>query len=198
VRPAIVPIVEGHGEVEAVPVLLERLLAGVLGTQAVGVARPFRVHRAAVVREGELERAIEQAVRSRPHAAGILLLLDADDDCPAELGPKLLTRCRRATGLPVAVVLATREYEAWFLGTKESLRGVRGITADAVSPANPEEIRGAKERLSGNMDRRRYLPSDDQEALTRRMDLDAARGACASFDKLVRDVQRLVEQATFH
>lgn len=186
----IIPIVEGQGEVDAVPVLLRRILAEV-EIYDLEIARPFRVKRNRVVREGELERAIHQALRDRATASSLILILDADDDCPRELGPQLLARCRAATEVPVAVVLASREFEAWYLGAKESLRGTRGIRADAIAPSAPEEIRDAKGRLSANMENRRYLEVDDQAALASRVDLSLARERCPSFDKLVRDVQRL-------
>jgi hypothetical protein len=120
-----------------------------------------------------------------------MLLMDADDDCPARLGPTLLERCRSVTQLPISVVLATRELEAWFLGAKESLRGARGITTDATAPENPENIRGAKERLNENMQRRRYIAVDDQPALSHTMDLQSAQTRCPSFDKFVREVEHL-------
>ncbi|MHC4504833.1 MAG: DUF4276 family protein [Planctomycetota bacterium] len=189
---AIVPIVEGHSEVQSVPLLVRRILHDCLQVHDIDVARPFRVKRNRVVKEGVLERAVQQALRDRDSARCVLVLLDADDDCPGELGPSLSERCREATTLPTAVVLANRELEAWFLGAKESLRGTRGIRDDACAPENPESIRGAKERLTGNMVDRRYLAVDDQAALAERMDIAAARRRCPSFDKLVRDVERLV------
>ncbi|MGH7342125.1 MAG: DUF4276 family protein, partial [Candidatus Rokuibacteriota bacterium] len=82
----------------------------------------------------------------------MLVVLDSDDDDTAVLRSELLERCRQATPLPVSVVLARRELEAWFLGAKESLRGICGIRHDAVAPDDPESIRGAKERLTQNMD----------------------------------------------
>lgn len=190
----IVPIVEGQSEVESVPVLLRRVRER-LRTYGVDVARPFRVKRNSVVRKGELERAVRQAVRSRDNAGCVLVLLDADDDCPAELAPSLLERCEQVTNLPVAVVLANKELEGWFLGAKESLRGVRGIRDDTVAPPDPEGIRGAKERLTQNMaGGRRYSEVDDQPALADKMDLDLTRRRCPSFDKFLRDVERLLQQ----
>ena len=50
----ILPIVEGFSEVQAVPVLLRRLLVR-LGREDVQIARPFRVSRLKVVRPGELD-----------------------------------------------------------------------------------------------------------------------------------------------
>ena len=192
--PSIVPIVEGKSEVESVPILLRRLLTEAQAFDIV-VARPFRVKRHLVVREGELERAVGLAVSDRENVGCLVVLLDCDDDCPAELGPSLLERCRQATSLPVAVVLAKKEFEGWFLGAKESLRGVRGIGGDATAPPKPEDIRGAKEHLTANMVAgRRYLAVDDQPAMARRMDLAVAAERCPSFAKLRRDVNRLVSQ----
>ncbi len=191
--PTILPIVEGQSEVHSVPLLLRRLI-GDIGIYDIGVARPFRVKRNKVVRSGELERALAMSIRARPAAGAVLVLLDADDDCPAELGPSLLERCREATPLPTAVVLANRELESWFLGAKESLRGLRGIRPDARIPDKPESIRGAKERLSRNMEYNRYIPVDDQPALVAQMDLEMAKNHCPSFRKLARDVAALARQ----
>ena len=192
----IVPIVEGKGEVEAVPVLLRRILID-MDIFNIKILRPFRVPRHQIVREGQMERAARQAVRSRGReVAALLVILDCDDDCPARLGPELHKRCRDAVpNIPVGVVLARREFESWFLGAKESLRGKRGIRNDAPNPENPEEIRGAKEHLERNMKQGvSYLPVDDQPALAAEMDLNMARRRCPSFDKLVREVQSLVSR----
>jgi hypothetical protein len=190
---SIVPIVEGHSEVESVGVLLRRLLR-TFNRLDIQIARPFRVKRYQVVKEGQIERAVTQGTRGRENVGAVLVLLDADDDCPAWLAKKLLARCAKVTGLPVAVVLANREFEAWFLGAKESLRGIRGIRQDAVSPANPESIRDAKGRISANMSAgRRYLEVDDQPALAEKLDIKTARKRCPSFDKLVREIQRLAQ-----
>ncbi|MFQ6008417.1 MAG: DUF4276 family protein [Candidatus Zixiibacteriota bacterium] len=190
---AIVPIVEGQAEVESVPVLLRRIF-GEKGTYSLQVAKPFRVKRNRIVRHGELERAVLQSVRSRPGVGGILVLIDADDDCPAQLGPKLLERCQSVTQLPAAVVLATRELECWFLGAKESLIGIRSIRPDATTPQDPESVRGAKERLNQNMQDRRYIEVDDQPALAACMNIQQARGRCPSFDRFLREVESMISQ----
>ena len=189
----LVPIVEGHAGVQSVPVLLRRLLTE-HRRYDVRVARPVRVGRYKVVRAGELERAIALARRRPEGCDALLVLLDADDDCPKELAPTLLQRARDASaGVPAAVVLAKSEFEAWFLGSLESLRGERGIVSTAIAPAQPETIRGAKERLTAHMaGNRRYMEVDDQPALVAVFDLDQARQCCPSFDKFVRDVDDLL------
>jgi len=107
---SIAAIVEGHAEVESVPVLLRRIFAQ-LGVSDIQVARPFRVKRNRVVKPGELERAISQTIRDRAEIGGIMVLIDSDDDCPAELGLQLLERAKNTTHIPVSVVLAHREFE---------------------------------------------------------------------------------------
>jgi len=191
---AILPIVEGQSEVESVPILLRRICVQ-MQAYNIQIARPYRVKRNKVVKTGELERAITQGIRDRGNIGAILLLLDAEDDCPAVLSPVLSERCRQTTHLPVAVVLATIEMEGWFIGGKESLRGVCGIKPDAVAPPNPESIRGAKERLSKNMDLgRRYLEVDDQPTLAAQVDFDLTKGRCPSFDKFLREVHNLINK----
>jgi hypothetical protein len=54
------------------------------------IPQPWRAKRQLVFKEGELERIIE-TLRPRLDAeSALLLLLDADDDCPANLGPAWL------------------------------------------------------------------------------------------------------------
>ena len=189
--PSLLPLVEGHSEVEAVPTLLRRLLFS-LGAFHVEIARPFRVKRTRIVRPGELERAVTQGLRARENVRGLLVLLDQDDDEVESLEKSLTDRGRKVTDLPLFVVAAERELEAWFLGCKEALRGIRGIRSDAQAPAEPESIRGAKERLSLNMEGRRYVEVDDQPALAEEMDLDLTAVRCRSFRRLVQAVEMLV------
>jgi hypothetical protein len=189
--PSILPVVEGHAEVAAVPVLLRRMLAQ-LDARDIAIARPFRVKRTQIVRQGEIERAIIQATRARDNAAAILVLIDADDDDPASLESELRRRGQEQTTLPLRVVAATREIESWFLGAKESLRGERGIRGGALAPSEPESIRGAKERLTANMHSRTYVAVDDQPALAAEFDLELARRRCPSFARLWREVATIV------
>jgi hypothetical protein len=93
----------------------------------------------------------------------------------------------------VAVVLAKREYEAWFLAAAESLRGMRGLSDALEGPLEPEAVRGAKEWLSDRMpDGVKYSATDDQPAFTAVFDMVAARRA-DSFDKCYRDIRRMLE-----
>jgi hypothetical protein len=187
-------IVEGHGEVKAAPILLRRIAEEIDRNVTLEILQPIRRPRSSLVKPYELERAVELAAsRARP-TGGVFVLLDSDDDCPAELAPVLLQRALSAgLGLPVSVILPRREFETWFLAAAESLRGQRGLPLDLAPPDNPEAIRGAKEWLRDQMRERIYSPTIDQPALATMMDLNQARVA-ASFDKCYRDMQVMIER----
>ena len=187
-------IVEGDGEVEAVPVLIRRFaeLAGWPGR--VEVRTVIRQPASKLLKPDELERHVELAARKLGGPGGIFVLLDCEDACPADLGPKLLARVRSARpDLPVSLVLAHREFEAWFLGSAESLAGRRKLPAGLQSHPAPETVRGCKEWLTEKMPRGTgYEEINDQPALTRQFDLDAARNSCPSFDKCHRELLALL------
>ncbi|MGH9152683.1 MAG: DUF4276 family protein [Acidimicrobiales bacterium] len=189
-------IVEGHGEVSSVPILLRRIAESLNPAVVVSVPPPLRVPADKLCRPGELERHVELAARKVGAGGGVLVLLDADDeeDCPARLGPELLARCiAQRSDLPVAVVLAKREFEAWFLAAATSVAGRRGLAHDLQGPENPEEVRGAKEWLRRHMaSGTTYAPTQDQPALTAVFDVSEARAASPSFDKCHREVVRLL------
>jgi hypothetical protein len=188
-------IVEGHGEVQAVPVLIRRIAADLYPELAIDIPRPIRVHRDQVVKDDELEREVEFAARKIQGQGAILIILDSDDDCPAELGPALLHRVSQVFhNVPIAVVLAKHEFEAWFLAAAESLRGERGLRSDIDSPSDPEAIRGAKEWLRDRMQSgKTYRSKRDQPALATLFDIEQARQV-DSFDKCYRDIVRLLEE----
>lgn len=191
-------IVEGHGEVEAVPVLIRRIASRIDPAIILHLPRPMRLSRLRLVRTGELERAIDFAGRTAAPTGAILVLIDAETDCPAELAPALIERARRVRhDLPLSVVLAHREYESWFLAGAESLAGRRDLPASIPPPVDPEAVRGAKEWLSARMPKgRSYRETRDQAALTAALDLDLAARRSPSLRKLERDLARLVMEST--
>ncbi len=187
-------IVEGDGEVAAVPIAIRRIIQWVDPSLIVNIHYPIRVSRPKLVKPGELERTVDFAARRAGKSGAVLIVLDSDDDCPASLGPELLGRARKArSDLPISVVLAKREFEGWFLASAESLRGLRGLAADLAPPPDPESIRGAKAWLTARMIAgRSYKETVDQPALAALFDLQQARTA-PSFDKFFRDVVAIVE-----
>jgi hypothetical protein len=179
------PIVEGQGDVDAVPLLLRRLRDE---AQAWGleVAKPHRKPRKKLVKKEFLQSAVQLAGLT-PDCAGILILFDADDDCPKDLAAVLDEWAQEvAGGKPCVVVVANREYEAWFLASIEALRGKAGILPEAASHPDPESPRDAKGELEKRMPHgATYAPTADQAPLTAHLDLESAYRRCRSFRKLV-------------
>jgi len=189
------PIVEGHGEVAAVPILLRRL-RDEAGMFDVDVLRPIRQKRSHLVQKSTLQRAVQLA-KLQPGCMAILILFDADDDCPKDIAPQLLEwACEVAGSTPCSVIMAVREYEAWFLATMESLRSKSGIKSDADSFSEPELIRGAKEAIEHNMMRGfSYMETVNQPAFTAIFDMHVAFRECRSFRKMVTSFGDLIRGA---
>lgn len=186
------PIVEGYGEVKALPILLRRLVEEA-EVWMVGIGRPIRRPRNQLVRESELKKAVRLALL-QSECSGVLVLFDGDSDCPAELGPAVQEWAAAEAGdVPCEVVIAHREYEAWFLASIESIRGHRRIRADAQSHPVPEQPRGAKEQLEARMEvGATYLETTDQPALSASFSLMSAHRRSRSFRKLAGSFGRLV------
>jgi hypothetical protein len=188
-------IVEGRGEVPAVPILIRRLVELVNPALYANVQHPIRKSRGTLLREGGIEGAVELAVRGLPELGFVLIIIDSDDSCPKELAPELLARALRTGRRPVGVVLAKMEFESWFIAAAESIAGHSGLPPNLVTPADPESIRGAKEWLQKAMPPgRAYSPTIDQPSLASKFDLNAARRA-PSFDKMCREIERFCSLA---
>lgn len=188
------PIVEGHGEVEALPALLHRI-ANTAGFQGrLRLNPPIRIKSGSFLNDGDyFRKQVTLATAKAAQAGGsVLIVLDCEDDCPGTLGPELLRRARAVRAdVNTLVVLAYREYETWFVTASMSLRGRRGLPADLAPPAAPEIIRNAKGWLGERMDGR-YDPVTHQIEFTRAFDLNAAR-ANPSFDRFYRRIVGLLE-----
>lgn len=186
-------IVEGEGDVAAAPIVLRRL-AHALQRFDLDILLPARVSRTLLAREAELRRYVELMARKLGPDDAILVLLDADDDCPAELGPRMATWARaQRPDRQTEILIIPREFEAWFLASAASLAGKRGLPDPLLPPdRHPEQIRDAKGWLARQMPRR-YHETVDQAPLAAIFDLQAAR-ACASFERFARKLAALLRR----
>lgn len=192
--PTIMPIVEGHGEIDALPALLHRIHRSINTQSVLRVLKPLRVKAGSFIqdqgyRQRHLSAAAILAKNAQHEPGSVLILLDCDDACPAELGPRLLseaTALRRDTTMFVA--LAYREYETWLLASADTLRGVGTLPSDFTAPEHFQSIRDAKGWLGKHMDGG-YDPVRHQASLTRNLSIERARSV-PSFDRLYRHVVR--------
>jgi len=191
----IAPIVEGYGEVRAIPSLLHKIARHIAPELQLVVCNPIRRSRSQIVKPRELEKDVIQASylleeRDALKYGWILLFLDADDDCPATLGPDLRRRARQAReGLNVDVILPMYEYESWILASAQALEA-QGLLYSASNLLQPEGVRDAKGRLKQLRPGQRYSETVDQDKLTKKLDITEARQA-RSFNRFYRICEQI-------
>lgn len=210
-RLRVATIVEGHGEVIAIRKLLERIWSEIAGGEYIEVLRPILRPRSKLLRPGpkggpsvidqdEVSRAVKLANLALSSGANselpklVLILLDADSDCPGELAPRLKQAGEEEGSLfDLAVVLANVEYETWFVAAAPSLGDYLLLeqhdapTEQAVLP--PESRRAGKSWIEDRFKGQKYSETVDQVKLTARMDLEMCRNGSPSFDKLCRELE---------
>lgn len=188
----IAPIVEGHGEVQALPVLLRRVAAEAKPPVELELNPALRVKPTSFFKnENYFRKYVELAARkAKAHTSGcVLILLDCEDECPGKLGPEILKRAQNCrSDIQFIVTLAKREYETWFLAAAQSLRGVCGLPMDVLPPSKPESIRDAKGWLSQKMETT-YNEPEHQPKMTYRFDFKAA-ATVHSFHRVVSRLQQ--------
>ncbi|MBI5511876.1 MAG: DUF4276 family protein [Deltaproteobacteria bacterium] len=184
-------IVEGHGDATAVPLLLRRIAVDLQFPDPLEIARPFRLPRGKILKGPELQRCVEIVARQVGSSQPILVLLDADEDCPAEIGPRLAAlAAAQRSDRSLAVILAKREFESWLVAGASSLAGHRGLPDALPYSQDPEGLRDPKGWLGEKLPNG-YSETIDQPALAACLDWRLACRA-ASFAKLVRDLCRLL------
>lgn len=185
----IAAIVEGDGEVRAVPLLLRRM-AQAHGVHNLHIPVPIRVRRDKFLNQDqEFKSKLVLAALKAGDYGTVLVLLDADDDCPLKLAATVMKRASAVVPhRAVSVVIANKEYEAWFLASIASLAGKRGLKNDLEPPEDAESIRDAKGWLGARMLKGGYHVITDQPAFTALFDMDQAHAASRSMRKMTAAV----------
>lgn len=186
----IATIVEGDGEVQALPLLIRRICQDEFASYP-HVPPPIRIHRDSFLRQADYRERYLTLARGKAQsvgAAAILVLLDGDEDC-------LVAMCQScqpsiaavANGMAYAMVVARVEFESWFLGAIDTV--VWGDQGPLLVPDDPEGVKNPKAWLKSKLrPGRTYSETVDQPALAAQFDWRAARGRCRSLDKLCREL----------
>ena len=188
-------IVEGHGEVDALPTLLRRISQTAAPGQTLNVNQPIRIKSGSYLNDKDYFRryTLLAAAKAAQSNGFVLILLDCEDQCPAQLGPALLARAQAVRNdVSYLVVLAYREFESWFLAAARSLRGQRGLAADLEPPQAADNIRNAKGWLSERMGVS-YDPVIHQMEFCRTFALQQARSN-ASFNRFYTRIAAMLQQ----
>ena len=205
----IVPVVEGDGDADALPELLARILREKYDRYDVAVLRG----RTKVVKlngrqnlEKKLDKFLGHA-QNKPKCGAILVLVDADEDCPVILARDLTQRCNKiGVRCPVQIVCAYREYEAWFLASLNTIKGRHGIPETAVPSSDAEAVLNPKQWLTDQMPSgQAYKETTHQASFSKLIDLDLAfrnsrsfRRLCHALEQLVSTIDTLSAQGTAH
>ena len=192
----IVPVVEGDGDAAAFPELLVRILWGKFNRYDVSVAQG----KTNVVKANSKDKLVADPGRFLRHAqrkpgcGAILILVDADNECPVSLAKRLSQLCDEiGTSCPVQIVCTRRSYESWFLASLDTIKGLHGISDTASLSRDAEDVPNPKDWITDQMpDGRTYKETTHQAPFSRVIDLDLAHRNSRSFRRLCHAVEQLL------
>jgi hypothetical protein len=186
------PIIEGSGELDSMRILLNRIALTFFQIDYVDVLKPITCNGKQTLLKRLDDDLLLAAQKLKQRGGGaVLVLLDCDEQCPAQEAPKLLARVQEnVSHLSSSVVMANRMFENWFIAGANSIQKLHA----PVIPTDPESVMGAKAWLSRHMGGDNYKPGKHQAAFTTEFDLHLARANAPSFDKLCRDLEKMFAQ----
>ena len=131
---------------------------------------------------GGVEQYIQNVIAT-PGVRSVLVVLDAEGDCAAAEGPRLLERCRSvASHVPTRIVMPCMIYENWLAASpvegEERTPGQGGWEG-------PSALAWLKARVTG------YKKTVHQARLTATLDFDLTASRCPSFGRFLRCVDDL-------
>ncbi len=191
----LLPIVEGHGEIPAVPILIRNILAA-HGIHDV-LALPARRHGEYPSIAKKFDNVFLAAIKENAPILWVMDFDSKDHDCPVKEAQKLLARADSLRpGWPIRIAFLVKEYETLFLIDEAATRkAFPDIPAKTSFPQEPEKVRGAKEWISkarpspGSA----YKETVHQAKITAHLDLTLLRTRSADFAHLERAVLELVQ-----
>lgn len=172
---------EGYGDAQAVPTLVAK--TGLhFGYPAIA-PDPIRAGEWKLLRRaGVLEKYLDLAASRNWDK--ILVVLDLEDDCAvseAEAASRRVMEWMGQRDLDVEIIYLVREYETLFLWCPEALGNIDRQNL----PADPEGVRGAKERVT-LLTGRRYKETQDQLRYTQALDLNALYALSRSYRRFCK------------
>ena len=191
--PKIVPIVEGPGDIEAVPELIRRILYDIYHAYDWQIAHPLKTNNLTTFRQRVND--FMMYARGIPDCGAVLVLLDLDDGCPKDEALSLAQEIRNGYYFshPVGVVLAHCEYEAWFLASLDTIAGNCDLPKDLSYSEPAENRRGVKEWLTEQMPPGiAYRETYHQVRMTQFIDLSLAQSRSRSFQRLCHAISQLI------
>ena len=187
----LVCVVEGQGEVAAVPQLCDAIRRYLRAGDWTIDPEPIRQPRSQLVdqstpspmrRGHENIKRLVRLAKARPRpATALVVLCDQDDDCPVHWARDVRTAI--SPTIPIQAVMAVREYETWLVHAQPD------AIIDDLNVASVELVRDAKRLMRRILPN--YTPTLHQLEQTRRLSIPRLRSRSASFEHLVRALSRI-------
>lgn len=175
-------VVEGKGDAMAIPILLRKYLHH-RGDYRDILGKPVATHGISNAIKPMGIEGYTAVADCRPGCRGVLVVLDADDECVLERAIQLNKRIEKTIQHPFAIALAERTYEDWLYSSIESLElseqsyihDVNGMSR--IKAALPEK----------------YVKPVWQPRLTDRIDISLATSRNKSLARMLNRFQSLIE-----
>lgn len=182
-------VVEGDGEVAALPILVRRHLHENRQLYDVEVAKPKNSKgRGNLDAPGGVERYTQHAALP-DGVCGVLVLCDSDDDLACEFGPTMQERASGAVPTkPVVATLAVAEFENWIVASSETVGGEPLPDDVDCENLNAESI------IRSWRFPRSYVKPLHQPGYAQNLDFELVRNRCPSFARLLRCLDELVDK----
>lgn len=188
----ILPIVEGDGDLKAVPLLLRNLLAfhGLNETQVLPPHKRGELPKVAAGFDNYFRMALKEN-------AAIILVLDFDCDycdCPFLEAEKLYQHAQSIRiNWPFKIAFLVKEFECLFLAETQAATNVLSLHPGTEFPNTPEIIRDAKGWLSKALPKgSTYKPTVHQAKITAHLNFDKLRETSSDFRHLENALLHLV------
>lgn len=200
-RLRVASIVEGDGEVVAVPLLLRRLWYELLRGEFIDVLNPYHLKRGYLFssEQKKLQEAVEyNRLRIKRHPdqsmSGLVLLLADRDPAPEPtcvLGPMMQhSMAAIASDCESTAVFVDIEFESWFFAAAPSLTEFLQLDLDEWERSLQAGSKGGKGWIQRRFLGPKYKETADQPRLVAAMDLALCRQNSPSFDKLCRELEK--------
>ena len=187
---------EGDGDAVALPLLMARIIREKYNRNDIIVAQG----KSKVVKSNgrqQLERKLERFIghaQKKPECGAILILVDADTDCPVTLARQLSQRCAQISPIcPIQIVCADRTFESWFIASLDTIKGWHGVSETAAFCGEVEKIANPKRWIGQQMpDGQAYKETTHQVSFSRLIDLDLVHRNSRSFRRLCHSLEQLL------
>lgn len=181
-------VVEGDGEVAALPILIRRHLHENREIYDLEVARPKNSKgRGNLEAPGGVERYAQHAALP-DDVCGVLVLCDADNDMVCEFGPAMQARAAAAVhAKPVTVTLAVSEFENWIVASSETMGELEAPETEDFERLSAEPV------IRRWRHPRSYVKPLHQPSYADQLDFELVSSRCPSFARLIRCLDELID-----